>query len=176
MNAAAVNYHFGGIDGLYAAVLRKAHSRLFTLEALQAAIAGKKTAQAKLTAIFESLLRVLLGPVSSSWVLRVLGREIVAPTAAFDLLRENEILPRSRILKSIIGELMHLDPEHPAVARGCISAIAPFQILIIADRRILKRVFPAFGFTSDDVEPVARQMVQFALAGLAAVAKTANRE
>jgi AcrR family transcriptional regulator len=174
MNAAAVNYHFNGIDGLYAAVLREAHGRLFTLDAINAAIAGKVGAKAKLRAILESLLKVLLSPVSSSWVLRVLGREIVAPTQAFDALREKEILPRMRILKSIVGELMGLDDDHPAVARGCLSVAAPFQILIIADRRTLKRVFPAFGFTAADAEAVARQMVQFALAGLSAVAKTVD--
>ena len=31
-NAAAINYHFGGIEGLYAAVLCEAHRRLISLD------------------------------------------------------------------------------------------------------------------------------------------------
>jgi len=176
MNAAAVNYHFGGIDSLYAAVVREAHGRLFTLDTLQATIAGQSDPKDQLRSIFEMLLRVLLGPVSSSWVLRVLGREIVAPTPVFEAIREKEILPRKRILQMIVAELMGLDEDHPAVARGCLSVVAPLQVLIIADRRTLKRVFPNFGFTPDNAESVARQMVQFALAGLSAVAKDINRD
>ncbi|HKD37864.1 MAG TPA: TetR family transcriptional regulator, partial [Pirellulales bacterium] len=40
-NSAAVNYHFGGIENLYAEVVREAHNRLVTLEALSAAVAGQ---------------------------------------------------------------------------------------------------------------------------------------
>ena len=50
VNAAAVNYHFGGMEGLYVAVVREAHSRLVTLAALSAAITDKTDAKAKLRA------------------------------------------------------------------------------------------------------------------------------
>src|SRR5215471_9832943 len=41
VNAAAVNYHFDGIEGLYIAVVREAHGRLLTLASISAAIFGK---------------------------------------------------------------------------------------------------------------------------------------
>src|SRR5215472_3413394 len=50
-NPAAVNYYFGGMEGLYAAVLEVAHGRLLTLEKLSSAIEGKTDAKAKLEAI-----------------------------------------------------------------------------------------------------------------------------
>src|SRR5262245_1825742 len=138
-NTAAVNYYFGGMDGLYAAVLHEAHSRFVTLDALSAAVAGKADARAKLEAILGLVIRTLTGPLGSSWALRVLGREIVAPSSALDVLREKEFLPKARILRAIVGELMGLPQEHPAVARGCISVMAPCFMLLLFDRRSEER-------------------------------------
>src|ERR1700687_4889278 len=50
-NTAAVNYYFGGMDGLYAAIIWEAHSHLVTFDALATAIAGKADAKAKLEAV-----------------------------------------------------------------------------------------------------------------------------
>src|SRR5262245_41172153 len=122
-NTAAVNYYFGGMEGLYAAVFQEAHSRLVTLDALSAAVADKADARSKLEAILDLFVRTLTGPASSSWVLRVVGREMVAPSPSLDELREKEILPKARILRSIVGELMGLPEDHPAVARGCVSIL-----------------------------------------------------
>src|SRR5271169_1436643 len=47
-NTAAVNYYFGGMEGLYAAVVGEIPNRLFSVEALSAAVAGKRDAKAKL--------------------------------------------------------------------------------------------------------------------------------
>src|SRR5437867_4556237 len=79
-NTAAINYYFGGMEGLYAAVLEEANGRLFTLEMVSAAVAGKPDAKSKLEALLGLIVGTLAGPVSSSWVLRVIGREIVAPS------------------------------------------------------------------------------------------------
>ncbi len=121
------------------------------------------------------VVRTITGPVSSSWVLRVLGREIVAPTAAVEVLLEKQFLPKTRVLRAVVGELMGLPADHPAVARGCVSVIAPCVLLLLFDRRILKRGFPQFGTTAEDASAVVRHMVQFALAGLSAVAADARK-
>jgi AcrR family transcriptional regulator len=168
-NTAAVNYYYGGMEGLYAAVVSEIPNRLVTVEAVTAAVAGKRGARAKLEALIGLLVRTLTGP-ASSWVLRVAAREWAAPSPALDALREREMLPKARILRGIVGELMGLPDDHPAVARGCVSVMAPCVMLLIFDRRTLKRAFPAFGFASDDAPILIRHMVQFALAGLAAVA------
>lgn len=175
-NTAAVNYYFGGMDGLYGAVLEEANRRLVPLEALSAAIAGKTDARAKLQAIIELVADKLMGPISSSWVFAVFSREIVAPSPAIEALIEKQGLPKMRIAKSIVGELMGLAEDHPAVARGCISVLAPLLLLFLADRRVLKRMFPNFGFGRDDAKVLARHTLQFALAGLSAVARDARKE
>src|SRR5260370_18652295 len=70
-NTAAVNYYFGGIEGLYAAVVREAHDRFVPFAAASAAVAGKADARAKLEAILELLARALTGPACAAWALRL---------------------------------------------------------------------------------------------------------
>jgi TetR/AcrR family transcriptional regulator, regulator of cefoperazone and chloramphenicol sensitivity len=176
VNTAAVNYYFGGMEGLYAAVIWEAHSRLVTFDAISIAIAGKVDARAKLEAILGLFVEVLTGPASTSWVLRVLGREIVAPSAAVGQVLEKEFLPKSRILKALVGELMGLPPDHPAVSRACVNVMAPCVLLLIFDRRILKTAFPNLGLMADDGPTVTRHLVQYALAGIAGVARDDRKE
>jgi AcrR family transcriptional regulator len=170
-NTAAVNYYFGGIDGLYVAVIEEARNRLISTEIFSAAVAGAADAKAKLEAILELGVRAVTSPTASSWVLRVLGREIVAPPPASAALDNEDTDLRVRMLRSIVGELMGLPADHPAVSRGCASVLSPCWMLLVADRRVLKTVFPDFGLTPEDAPVLTRHLVEFALAGLAAVAR-----
>jgi TetR/AcrR family transcriptional regulator, regulator of cefoperazone and chloramphenicol sensitivity len=175
-NSAAINYYFGGMEGLHAAVIEEAQGRLISLEKLKSAIAGKTDAKAKLEAILGLAVEFLTGPISSSWVLRVLGREFVAPSSVIDELIEKQGIPKLRILKAIVAELMELPEDHPAVGRGCLTLIAPCSMLLIADRRTLRRVFPSLYLNRDNAAALARHMLDYALAGLAAAGRRARAE
>jgi AcrR family transcriptional regulator len=174
-NTAAVNYYFGGIEGLHAAVLEEARNRLFSADAISKAVAGKSDPKAKLEAVLKVVASALTGPLSSSWVFRVLGRELVSPSSMLET-KEKVILPRARLLRQFIAELMKLPEDHPAVARGCVSLMAPICMLILADRGHLARALPAMGLKPDDAPPLARHMFRYALAGLEAVARDARKE
>jgi len=175
-NTAAVNYYFGGIEGLHAAVLEEARNRLFSADAISKAVAGKSDPKARLEAVLSVVARALTGPLTSSWVFRVLGRELVAPSASMLETKEKVILPRARLLRQFIAELMKLPEDHPAVARGCVSLMAPICMLILADRGHLARVLPAMGLKPDDAPALARHMFRYALAGLETVARDARKE
>ncbi|HWE75669.1 MAG TPA: CerR family C-terminal domain-containing protein [Stellaceae bacterium] len=171
-NAAAVNYYFGGVEGLYAAVLRLAHNRVVSVDHLQAVVADEPDARSQLEAILGMFARAVTGPASSSWVFRVIGREVVAPSRVFSEMRDKEIFPKLRILRPVVAELMGLREDHAAVARACISIVAPCVLLLIGDRRFLKQAFPSLGF--DDPEAITQHLVSFALAGIASSARTAR--
>jgi AcrR family transcriptional regulator len=175
-NTAAVNYYFGGVAGLYAAVLQEGQGRLVSAEALSAAVAGKADARAKLEAILRLFVGVLTGPTSSSWVWRIALREVVDPSPVVASLEETQVRPKVRLLRAVVGELMGLPDEHPAVARGCVSAVAPCVMLLIYDRRTLRRAFPDFSLAPEDAEVLVRHLLRFALAGLSAVAADARGE
>lgn len=174
VNPAAINYYFGGMEGLYAAVIEEAHGRLLTFEKLTSAIEGKADAKAKLQAIIELAIDLLAGPISSSWVLRVFGREIVAPSAAIEALIEKQGIPKARILISIVAELMGLPEHDPAVVRGCFTLIAPCALLLVAERQSLQRVLPGLEPGRENARAWTRHLLHYALAGLAAVANDAR--
>lgn len=174
-NTAAVNYYFGGIEGLYAAVLEEARNRIFAVQTIETAIASQTDPKAKLEAVLGVVMQTLLGPVSSSWVLQVLGRDMVSPMPATATAKEMLITPKARILRRFIGELMDLPEDHAAVARGCISIMAPICMLIVADRRRMKHELPGLGLGAEDASAWARHMVQYALAGLEAVGRDARK-
>ncbi len=169
-NPAAINYYFGGMEGLYAAAVEEAHGRLLTLEKMSSAIAGKTDPAAKLKAIIELAVDLLTGPTSSSWVLRVFGRELVTPSAALESLIERQGIPKLRILKSIVAELMQLPEDHPAVSRGLLTLVAPCAMLLLADRRALRRVLPGLELKRENASALAQHFLHYALGGLAAVA------
>ncbi len=175
-NAAAINYYFGGMEGLYAAVIDEAHGRLITLEKLNAAVAGKRDAREKLETILRLAIDLLTGPISTSWVLRVLTREFLAPSVVLDPLIEREGIPKLRVLKGIVAELMGLPEDHPAVGRGCLTLIAPCGVLLVADRRMLKRAFPDLYLKRENAEALARHLLDYAVAGLAAIGRAARAE
>jgi AcrR family transcriptional regulator len=169
-NAAAVVYHFGGLENLYAAVLHEARTRLAPSEALAAAVAGETDPKAKLTAFIGVLVRVLSGTAASTWAARLISREMVSPSAIFDTIRNKEMRARAGILRAIVSELTELPVGHPTVARACINIMAPFGIVLLISRQRIEKTFPALSFGPESVEDTTRHMVQYALGGLAAVA------
>jgi len=172
-NAAAVVYHFGGMENLYRAVLQEARSRVAPSEALAAAVALQTDAQAKLTAFIGLMVRALSAPASSTWAARLLSREVISPTAIFDEIRKKEMRARAAIMQEIVSELTGLPAAHPAVMRSCINIIAPIGVLFLIRPERFERTFPALSFDAEAVEENTRHMVQFALGGLAAIAPQA---
>jgi AcrR family transcriptional regulator len=170
-NAAAVVYHFGGMDNLYKAVVQEARSRLAPSEALAAAVARETDAKAKLSAFIGLLVRVLSGPVSSTWAARLMSREVISPTPIFDEMRNKEMRARAGILRSIVSELTQLPEDHPAVARSCINIMAPFGILLLISPQRIEKTFPMLSFGPQSAPEFTQHMVQFALGGLAAIAR-----
>ena len=173
-NAAAVVYHFGGMDNLYSAVLQEARNRLAPSEALATAVAQQTDPKAKLAAFIGLFVRVLSGPVTSTWAVRLMSREMISPTAIFDEMRNKEMRARAAILQSIVCELTGLSDDHPAVTRSCINIMAPFGILLLISPQRMEKTFPILSFGPESVDDLTRHMVQFALGGLAAIRKLSD--
>ncbi len=169
-NSAAVNYYFGGIAGLYAEVLVEAHRRLLTYDQLLALADGPGEPRAKLERIIGMVARIIIGPTSSSWALRVLSREILSPSAAFPVLLEREVLPKKRLVAGIVGDMLGLPHDDPAVARCCLNIVAPFALLLLGNRQILGQVLPSLGAEAATADAIIEHFQRFALGGLNATA------
>jgi AcrR family transcriptional regulator len=173
-NVAAVVYHFGSLDGLYAAVLLEARDHLVSTAMLASVIAGDRDPNAKIESFIGLLVKTLAGRGSRSWAARVIGREIISPSKTGGEFTDRELQGRAKLLKTLVSELTGLPPDDDVVSRGAASIIAPFLLLLIVDRRRLERAFPTFNIRWDSGDDFTSYMTQFVLGGLAAVARQAR--
>jgi AcrR family transcriptional regulator len=169
-NVAAVNYHFGSKDGLYAAVLEEAHSRLVSLEAVAAAAQSAIDPQLKLRTLLTRLVAEIVNRNRTAWELRVLSREVLSQSPMMDRLVENQIAPKAKFLRTIIGQIMDLPADHPSVSRAVINVIGPCMMMLITTRALQQKVAPQMEL---DAESLTEHMVVYALGGMKAVARKA---
>jgi len=174
VNPAAINYHFGGKDGLYKEALREADRRLLSPDVIRAALADKVRPERKLQTFVTASIRALLSPSSESWGTKLIAREMTAPTKALYELAESEMSPNLRILLQVVALVMDLAPNHPAVIRGCLSVMSQ-SMFVFQNRSMLERVFPELEITPAWVERFARDVNSFCIAGLRAIAQEVRR-
>ncbi len=168
-NCAAVNYYFGGIEGLYAAVLQESADLLLTSSEMRKVLAAHSKPEDKLREFLDQIVRTLTSPASSAWKLRILAREFSAPSISIQPEQVSDRLQKVIILKGVVAELMELPEDDPAVARGCICVLAPCFLLLTSDRPTLKLAFPKLGLEPDDAPTILDHLVRFSLAGLVAI-------
>src|SRR5690606_26423774 len=78
-NSAAINYHFGGIERLYVAVLTEAHKSVASIEEIAAIAQSPLDPEEKLRRLIAFGIAAL-AEARQSWAIRVLSREFLAPT------------------------------------------------------------------------------------------------
>jgi AcrR family transcriptional regulator len=173
VNAAAVNYHYGGIEGLYQEVLVEAHRRFVSLNAIDSTVARVGDPREKLRRLIELVVQKALSTQhASSWAVRVLSREFLSPTPHSEPLRRQEIGPKNSIALGLIADLLGVPREDPAVARTCFTIAAPFVMLLVADRQLITSIFPSMAVDTDaDARAIADHMAEFALAGIDRIAR-----
>jgi AcrR family transcriptional regulator len=169
VHTAAIVYHFGGMAGLYQAVLGEARRRLVTTAALTTAVKAESDPRRQLEALLGLIVRAVTSPAAQTWVGRLFARELVAPSAVAGPAHNRALAVRAKLLKSVVSALTGRPPNDPLVARGCISTLAPCAMLLLVDRRRLKRVFPQMVLNAESAPQIARHLVDFALAGLGAI-------
>jgi TetR/AcrR family transcriptional regulator, regulator of cefoperazone and chloramphenicol sensitivity len=172
-NIAAVNYHFGGKEGLYSAVLEEAHSRLVSLETVAAAAQSAIDPRIKLRLLLTRIVAEITNRDSTAWELRVLSREILSPSPMMEGLVRNQIAPKATFLRAILAEIVGVPVDHPIVSRVLISVIGPCIMLLITNRTLQQKVAPKLDM---DAESLTEHMIAYALGGMQAVAKRAGSE
>lgn len=167
-NIAAVNYHFGGKDGLYAAVLEEAHRRLISIETLTAAAQSELDPRAKLQVFIGCVVREISRRDTAAWELRVLSRELLSQSALIERMIVNQVQPKARILAGVVAEIMQLPVEHAAIGRTLVNVVGPCLFLLITQHRLQQRILPGLDLSP---EQLTEHMVSYALAGMQAVAR-----
>lgn len=141
-NMAAVNYHFGGKDGLYEAVLVEGHRQVVSLDELAGLAALPADPRTKLNMVLSHLVEMSIRP-AAPWGFRVVLREVLSPSAMAPAMFRQAIQPKARLLLGLIAEVVGLPVEHPAVQGALVFTVLPCIVLMIAPRQLGSTVLPA---------------------------------
>ena len=177
-NSAAVNYHFGGFEALYDAVLLRAHERVLSWEDLAAIAASDVVPADKIKRLIAIHLEALLGMGSHAWELRVVSRELVSPSPALLRLHAQQMRPRMLTLDIIVAEVMGLPVDDPAVRQAAFCTMTPSLMLLIGAPGMIHTITGSDRADAADLPALVEALAAYALAGikaLGALAQSAGR-
>lgn len=167
VNLAAVNYYFGGKEGLYAATVKQlSQQRLAENSGQQDARNGDDAAAALYRRVLAILTRFIDGE-SNSPLGRILAHESMNPTPHFEQLTAEIIRPELEGLGALVQRVAgKAIPE--AVQRRAAMSIMGQCLFYLFARRAIDRVYPGSVRSREDCEALARHIADFSLAGIAA--------
>jgi TetR/AcrR family transcriptional regulator, regulator of cefoperazone and chloramphenicol sensitivity len=163
-NVAAVNYHFGGKDGLYQAVMRMA------METMQATTEAARTAGRNLTpeerirAYVSVFAERLLGIQHETWIHQLMLREMSDPTPALKQVADEVLKPRMAYLCGTIAELLGCPPDDPRAVRCALSVTSQFNSMLWT--KAVAELMNAPGAVGSPIDAIAEHITQFSLGGI----------
>lgn len=166
VDLASINYHFGSRNGLYQAALTEAHRRLINVGDLERLAASTVPATTKLKKLIEFLVDGATG--TERWPVRILGREILAPSSHFLSMQQTEVMPKFRIILPILSEITAIPPDDPALVRCLVSVAAPCAMLLVVGRG--PNIF-ANQILEMPREALVEHLYSFAIGGLGAISQ-----
>lgn len=165
-NVAAVNYHFGGKDPLYAAVL----DEVFPREEYQSTVDASLPPEEKLHAFLRKLAGEIYergnGMITQRW--SIFLREMAKPSKSLDLIVRRRIQPRADELRDIVADILGPD-THPKVMAYASSNIWALVMDHLLTQPVLDRLTPKRPPVQGDLDFYVEHAVKFSLGGLLAI-------
>ncbi|RZF63444.1 DUF1956 domain-containing protein [Sphingomonas populi] len=176
VNAAAINYYFGGIEGLHAAVVEEAHARMVGLDPVLELVSSTGTAESRLIRLFQLLLETALDSAGlTAWPMKVLMREALGKSDHLDLLREADLVPKLRVIRGLVAEFMELPENDPAATDACLAYLSVSVMLHMADHQAIQRAFPSLRAGDLAESPIVAHFTAFMLGGIERLSDIAKR-
>ncbi|MCQ4160997.1 CerR family C-terminal domain-containing protein [Roseomonas sp. GC11] len=174
-NSAAVNYYFGGFEALYDAVLLQAHERIMAWEVLADVARSKASPAEKIRKLIGLHLEALLGLGPHAWELRVVSRELMAPSPA--LLRlHKQMTPRLVAIDEIMAEAMDLPVDSPAVRQAAFCTMTPCVMLLTGPPGMIQIITGRDQVGPGELPGLADRLARYAMGGVEALATLVRRE
>lgn len=165
-NVAAVNYHFGGKDKLYSAVLGNFLSSAFSRFPLDVGVGPDSLPEDRLKAYIRGFLYRLLGNGDPLYekLGKLLMAEILEPSEHFDTMSERYIRPTYETLQHIVAELLQ-DADEDIVHR-CAGSIVGQCLLFDHAKGIIQRMCPELALEANSLDRAADFIAEFSLGGI----------
>jgi AcrR family transcriptional regulator len=162
VNIAAVNYYFNSKEKLYEAVCKYLCGLSVENADPRFTLGENKKPEEKLKAFIQLLLLNVLAKNHSNWMEMIMGREMIEPTNALNIVIKDMIKPRFQQLYSIVKTLLGEGTEDEIVLRCCLSITGQCLYYRFA-RPVVLRVNPQQKFNKTGIEKLANHITQFSL-------------
>ncbi len=171
-NVAAVNYHFGDKAGLYRAVVTFAIEVMLETNELSQRAGDGLSPEDQIRGFVRVFVSRLTGHGPTSWIHKLMAREMEHPTEALDQVMLQVVKPRLEYLCGVVGAIMELPPSDPRVRR----AVGSLQSqCLFASRRIPTQLEQSFGAAFSDVMVGADHIAEFSIGGMKTIAAAAEK-
>lgn len=165
-NVASVNYHFGGKEKLYVAVLQDYIERENRRHPRDLNTTPESTPEERLRAYVRSFLLQTLGDgiVENERLGKLLTQEFIEPSQHFGEIFEQFCRPTHNLLLDIVRRMLP-EAEDTAVSR-CASSIIGQCVLFDFAKEAITRMDPALALKASNIEHITDFIMQFSLGGI----------
>jgi len=179
-NTAAINYYFTSKEGLYRAAFERLSQRVERLHPLDGGLPSTAPPVERLRAYVHAHLRRLFDPELMGDLHRIRMAEVFDPTGVLDDLLAAQLASDRRQIQEILRELLgptctqrDVDWCEMSVMSQCLVA-GPGPPDLPPDRKpAVNGPRSIFGLDGAEVDRLTEHIVQFSLAGIAAIAQRA---
>ena len=162
VNLAAVNYYFGGKEGLYRATLQSLAAQMHAPS--QKAPGGRKPEERLQRRIF-AILERFIGAARPSSLGRILAYEAMAPTGSLESLLEDTMRPELDRIRAILREIAGSEVGDTQLTHAALGILGQCVLYLYA-RPAFERIAPSLGHGADTCAFLAAQITQFSLGGV----------
>lgn len=174
-NVAAVNYHFGSKEKLYAAVLKDYLEHENRMHPRDAGVTAQSSKRDRLRAYLRSFLRQTLGdgdPVNER-LGRLLTQEFIEPSAMFGEIFEKHCRPSHDLLLRLVRE--YVPQATPTEVAQAASSVIGQCVLFDFAKEAVGRMNPELTLKEDNIEEMTDFILEFSLGGLSRLAERQTR-
>ncbi|WP_409421952.1 CerR family C-terminal domain-containing protein [Pseudaeromonas sp. ZJS20] len=168
----AINYHFGGKEGLYLAVLRH-HGDLALARASLASDEPNQSLEQRFAFAIHGLVLRMLDDSNECRLAQLMLRELANPTPALDVMFQQFSLPQAKVILALLQEVLGPTASHETQVRCLLSLFGQCMCYVMA-RPLANSLAPQLYEADHWLEEIDRHLVTFSWAGLQAIKASLN--
>lgn len=171
VNIAAINYHFRDKEGLYGAVLEDVFHTGFTRFPATSETGDDADPKQQLRIFIRAMfyrLQSQEGWGGMSGQGRLIARELLDPSPAFEKILDKYVKPHKDLLLNIIGGIMQINPGPEKLLPCAISIIGQCIYYALAST-VIRKMSAEIAPAEDNLDQLADSVWLFSLGGIARI-------
>jgi TetR/AcrR family transcriptional regulator, regulator of cefoperazone and chloramphenicol sensitivity len=166
VNQAAIPYYFGGKEGLYVAVIQYLFSTNFAVigpvvAALEKQLAEKKPtkeeALIQLKRLLAAIIEMVLARKASSTWARIIMREQMQPTPAFDQIYDRGIRRVHETVSALLAIILDKNPTDPRLILRAHMVVGQVFVFL-SGRETIRRRLNLTGYSDEEVREIKQAL------------------